>query len=93
MCRTIILPVVLYICKTCSLILKEELRLWVCKYRVLRKISGSRKDEVTGDRRRLHIEELLDLYSPNINQVIISTRTRCIGMGRGNLRERVTCKI
>jgi hypothetical protein len=61
-CRTIILPVGLYVCETWSLILKEELRLWVCKNRVLRKISGSRKDEVTGDRRRLHIEELHDVH-------------------------------
>jgi hypothetical protein len=65
--RTIILPVVLYGCETWSLILREERRLRVFENRVLRRIFGPRRDELTGDWRRLHNEELNDLYSsPNI---------------------------
>jgi hypothetical protein len=69
--------------------------------RVLRKIFGSKKDEVTGDWRKLHNEELYDLYSsPNIVRVIKSRRIwawhvarkgrreACIGFWWGNLRER-----
>jgi hypothetical protein len=45
--------------------------------RVLRRISGSKRDEVTGDWRRLHNEELNELYcSPNIVRVIDSRRMR-----------------
>jgi hypothetical protein len=51
-CRTIILPVVLYGCETWSLTLREEHRLRVFKNRVLRKIFGPKKDEVTGEWRR-----------------------------------------
>ena len=65
--RTIILPVVLYGCETWSLILREERRLRVFENMVLRRIFGPREDEVTGEWRRLHNEELNDLYSsPNI---------------------------
>jgi hypothetical protein len=49
--------------------LKEELRMQVCKNRVLRKISGSRKDEVTGDRRRLHIVRSFMICTPH--QILI----------------------
>ena len=69
--RTIILPVVLYGCETWSLTLTEERELRVSEYMVLRRIFGPRRDEVTGEWRRLHNEELNDLYSsPNIVQVI-----------------------
>jgi len=65
--HSIILPVVLYECETWSLTLREEMRLRVIENKVLRRIFGSRRDEVTGDWRRLHNEELNDLYSsPNI---------------------------
>jgi hypothetical protein len=55
--------VVLYGCETWSLILREEYRLRVLENRVVRSIFGSRRDEVTGDWRKLHNEELSDLYS------------------------------
>jgi hypothetical protein len=69
--RNIILPVVLYGCETWSLILREEHWLRVFENRVLRGIFGSKRDEVTGVWRRLHNEELHDLYcSPNSMGVI-----------------------
>jgi len=75
--RTIILPVVLYGCETWSLTLREERRLMVFENKVLRRIFGPRMDEVTGDWRRLHNEELNVLYSsPNIVLVIKSSRMR-----------------
>ena len=58
--RTIILPVVLYGCKTWSLTLREESKLRVFEKKVLRRIFGPRRDEVTGDGRRLHNEEKED---------------------------------
>ena len=60
--RTIILLVVLYGCETSSLILREERRLRVFENRVLRKVPGPKRDEVTGQWRKLHNEELSDLY-------------------------------
>jgi hypothetical protein len=59
--KTIILPVVLYGCETWSLTLREEHRLRVFENWVLRRIFGPRKDEVTGDWRKLNNEELHDL--------------------------------
>jgi len=61
--RTIILPVVLYGCETWSLTLTEECRLTVFKNGVPRRIFGHKRDEVTGEWRNLHNEELNDLYS------------------------------
>ena len=58
--RTIILPVVLYGCDTCSLTLREERKLRVFENMVLRRIFGPRREEVTGEWRRLHNEELND---------------------------------
>jgi hypothetical protein len=60
---TIILPVVLYGCETWSLTLREERTLRVFEKRVLRRIFGLKRDEVTGEWRKLHNEELHDLYS------------------------------
>jgi hypothetical protein len=78
--RTTILPVVLYGCETWSLTLREEHRLRVFENRVLRRIFGPKRDEVTGEWRRLHNEELNDLYSsPNIIRVIKSKRMRWAG--------------
>jgi hypothetical protein len=61
--RNIILPVVLYGCETWSPTLREEYRLRVLENRVLRRIFGPKRDEVTGGWRKLHNEELSDLYS------------------------------
>ena len=73
------LPVVLYGCETWSLKLREERKLRVFENMVLRRIFGLRRDEVTGEWRRLH-NDLNDLYSsPNIVRVIKSRRTRWTG--------------
>ena len=78
--RTIILPVVLYGCETWLLTLREERKLRVFENMVLGRIFGPRRDEVTGEWRRLHYEELNDLYSsPNIVRVIKSRRMRWAG--------------
>ena len=78
--RTIILPVVLYGCETWPLTLREERKLRVSEKMVLRRIFGPRREEVTGECRRLHNEELNDLCSSsNIVRVIKSRRMRWVG--------------
>jgi hypothetical protein len=75
--KSIILPVILYGCETCSLTLREEHRLRVFENKVLKKIFGPKRDEVTGGLRKLHNEELPDLYSsPSIIRIIKSRRMR-----------------
>jgi hypothetical protein len=70
------LPVVLYGGETWSLTLREERRLRVFENGVLR-IFGPKRDEVTGEWRKLHNEELNNLYSsPNIVRVIKLRRMR-----------------
>ena len=77
--RTIILPVVLYGCETWLLTLREERRLRVFENRALR-IYGPKRDEATGEWRKLYNDELNDLYcSPNIVRVIKSRRMRWAG--------------
>jgi hypothetical protein len=82
--------------------LREERRLKVFENKVLRKVFGPKKDEVTGEWRKLHNEELSDLYFlPNIMRVVKSRRMRwarhvarmrrgevCTGFWFGNPRER-----
>jgi hypothetical protein len=75
--RNIIVPVVLYGCETWSLTFREERRLREFENRVLRRIFGPKRDEGTRERRKLHNEELNDLYSSlNIIRVINSKRMR-----------------
>jgi len=62
---TIILPVVLYGCKTWSVILRGESRLSVFENGVLRKIFGPKKDEVTGDWRRLYVTRSFMISTPH----------------------------
>jgi hypothetical protein len=92
--RNIILFIVLYGCVTWSLILREERRLRVFENRVLRRIIGPKRDEVTGEWRRLHDNELNDLYcSPNIVWVVKSRQMRWAGhvarMGEDRVVHRV----
>ena len=80
--------IVLYECETWSLTLREVRRLRVFENRVLWRIFGPKRDEVTGEWRKLHNEELNDLYcSSNIVRVIKASRMRwaghVVGMGEG----------
>ena len=79
--------------ETWSLTLREECRLRVFENRVLRRVFGPKRHEVTGEWTKLHNEELRDLYSvPNIVRVVKSRRMRWAGhvarMGRGEV-----CKV
>jgi len=75
-----VFPVVLYGCETWSLTLREKHRLRVFENRVLGKILRHKRDEVTGEWRKLHHEKLNDLYcSPNIVRVIKSRSMRWAG--------------
>jgi hypothetical protein len=75
--KIIILPVVPYGCETRSLILREEHKLKVFEIRVLRRIFGPKRDEVTEGCIKLHNEELHNLYSsPSIIRNIKSRRMR-----------------
>jgi hypothetical protein len=77
--KTIILPV-LCGCEIWSLTLREEHRLRVFENGVIRSIFGPKRDEVTGEWRKLHSEELHNLYSsPDIIRLIKSRRMRWAG--------------
>ena len=100
--RTIILSVILYGCETWSLTLREERRLRAFENRVLRRVFRPKRDEVTGEWKKLHNEEISDLYTlPNIVRLEKSRRMRwvwhvarmgegegCTGFWWGNLNER-----
>jgi hypothetical protein len=97
--KTVIVPVVLFGCKTCSVTLRGKHRLIVFENRVHRKLIAPKKDEVAGEGwRRLRNEELYDFYfSPNVIRVVKSRKMRWAGhlarMGEnwfcwGNLGER-----
>ena len=78
--KTIILPVVLYDCETWSLTLRKEQILRVFENKVLRKIFGAKKDEITGEWKKLHNAEVHALYySPNIIRSLNSRRLRWAG--------------
>jgi hypothetical protein len=62
MYKTIILPVVFYVCETWSLTLREENRLRVFENWVLKRLFGLQRDDVKGEWRNLHSEELHNLY-------------------------------
>ena len=92
--RIIKLPVVLYGCETWSPTLREECRLRVFENRVLRRVFGPKRDEVTWEWRKLHKEELRDCYFlPNIVRAVKSRRIRWAGhvarMGEGRGMHRV----
>jgi hypothetical protein len=92
-CKTIILSFALYECETWSLTTRDGNRLRVFENRVLRGIFGPKRDEVTGECRKLHSGELHNLYSsPDIIRHIKSRRMRwaghvaCMGEGRNVYR-------
>jgi hypothetical protein len=81
---------VVYGCETWSLTLREKRRLRVFENRVLRRIFGPKRDEVTGEWRRLHNKELRPMYcSPDIIRVVKARRLKWAGhvarMGRGEV--------
>jgi hypothetical protein len=78
--KTIILPVALYKGETRSLTVREEHKLRVFENRVLRRIFGPKRDGVTGGWRKLHNEELHNLYSsPSIIRIIRSRKMMWAG--------------
>jgi hypothetical protein len=78
--KSIILPVVLYGCETWSLTVKEEHKLRVFEKRALKRKYGPKRDGVTGGWRKLHNEELHNIYSsPSIIRIIKSRRMRWAG--------------
>jgi hypothetical protein len=76
---TALLTAYVFVCSE-KIVIGEEHRLRVFESRVLRRIFGPKRDEVTGDWRKLHNEELHSLYSPpNIIKIVNSRRIRLAG--------------
>jgi hypothetical protein len=74
--------------------LREERRLRVFKNRVLRRVLGPKRDEVTGEWRKMHNEELNDLYSlPNIVRVVKSRRMTWAGHVTRMGEDRGVCRV
>ena len=92
--RVMKLPVVLYGCETWSLTLREESKLRVFENMVLRRIFGPRRDEVMGEWRRLHNEELRVIKSRRMrwagHVARMGEERGCIGSWWGNRREGTT---
>jgi hypothetical protein len=95
--KTTATPVVLYGCKTWSLILRGEHTLRVFENRLLRRIFGLKSDGVMGQWKKLHNGKLHNLYSsPDIIMQIISRRmmlaqhVACMGVGRNVYRKKTT---
>jgi hypothetical protein len=85
---------VLYGCKIGSQTLREEQKLKEFENRVLRRILGLKRDEVTGGWRKLHNEELHDLYSlPSITGIITSRRMRWVGHVAQMGEKRKVCRL
>ncbi|KAJ4449261.1 hypothetical protein ANN_00658 [Periplaneta americana] len=92
--KAVILPVVLYGCETWTLTLREEHRLRVFENKVLRKIFGAKRDEVTGEWRQLHNTELHALYSsPDLIRNIKSRRLRWAGHVARMGESRNACRV
>jgi hypothetical protein len=92
--QTKILPVVLYGCGALDLTLREEHFLRVFENVVLRRIFGPKREEVTGDWRRLHNEELHIFYSlPNGSRLVKSRRMRWVGHVASNERNEKCVRI
>jgi hypothetical protein len=80
-CKTLILPVVLYECETWSVTLSKEHRLRVFENRVLRRMFGHLREELAGGWRRPHNEKLHNLYaSPNFIRLMKSSKIKWAGM-------------
>jgi hypothetical protein len=94
MYKNIILPVVLYGCEIWYLTLREEHRLRMFVNSVLRRIFGPRRDEVMGEWRKLHNEDLRDLYSlPSIIGMIESRRMTWTEHVARMGKKRNTCRL
>jgi hypothetical protein len=83
--------IILYACETLSITVREEHRLRVFENKVLRRISGSKREKVTRDWRKLRSEELYNLYpSPNAFRMMNSRNARLAGhvtlVGRREMR-------
>jgi hypothetical protein len=92
--KTIILPVVLYGCEEWCLTVRKEHKLRMFENRVLRRIFGSKRDGVTGGWRKLHNEELHNLYSsPSIFRIIKSRSMRWAGHVAQMGEKRNVCRL